>query len=447
MGKRDRRILVDMYMFSNLSNYLYRSYYACLAVLLVLFYISHPGHSVSDAVSDVAISLLGKQQLSFVQVYLDDCPLHLKVHLWQVSRLNDRVILVGHFTCARFCERWGIEFYNADDFRTTAIEFDRDYFPRDDDYRVQWEPNRRAFEVHCFERWFILEEFMRRQWIERVFYADADTMIYANLNEIDEEFFLDKEWAIMWQPPSITISFAIVSRRGARDFIHFVKELYLHWPDVFPYKKGKVPVHTIMNDMYAMRLYIVSATPPEQIICADLNLPPNHPVCNEKVSLKSALLAPYKPKVAIGSLAQMWSFSEMHFDNNLSDDRYHQFDTFEVAAESAITLGFTQIKRVTWLDGIPHMKMNVTRSDEPLQTIKAVGLHFHFKKKLLMEFFMRDYRDRSCARPLACTCVSVTCQECLTQCDRNSRDAFLRKELLADDAEVSFIYSRKRPAW
>ena len=43
---------------------------------------------------------------------------------------------------------------------------------------------RKAHELHCFQRWFILQSYMKQKSIKKIFYADGDSTIFANATEV-----------------------------------------------------------------------------------------------------------------------------------------------------------------------------------------------------------------------------------------------------------------------
>jgi hypothetical protein len=48
--------------------------------------------------------------------------------------------------------------------------------------------NSHAFELFCFQRWFILHSVARQRGIERCFYLDSDVLLYGNLSDIEKHY-------------------------------------------------------------------------------------------------------------------------------------------------------------------------------------------------------------------------------------------------------------------
>ena len=49
-------------------------------------------------------------------------------------------------------------------------------------------PNSYEYELFCFQRWFILQEFMHRHQYDACFHIDSDVMLYADLTEENKKF-------------------------------------------------------------------------------------------------------------------------------------------------------------------------------------------------------------------------------------------------------------------
>ncbi|GAN33372.1 MAG: hypothetical protein DYG83_06010 [Candidatus Brocadia sp. AMX2] len=86
----------------------------------------------------------------------------------------------------------GDESNNTYDFidHHNILEYDRDAinFKR---YYKHFSTNPYDFELFCFQRWFILKDFLISNTIEKFFHADSDVLVYFN---IEEEFKKFKEF-------------------------------------------------------------------------------------------------------------------------------------------------------------------------------------------------------------------------------------------------------------
>ena len=75
----------------------------------------------------------------------------------------------------------GVKRVMISDYETAALAgFRRNY--RHMSYQLE------VFERVCFERWLIIAEYIRREGICKVFVADTDVMIYADLSELSRRF-------------------------------------------------------------------------------------------------------------------------------------------------------------------------------------------------------------------------------------------------------------------
>lgn len=93
--------------------------------------------------------------------------------LWQAKQYNERVILLGDDKNKHRCT--DVEYYPMSDYNKSSSYFATIY------KHMTGLPY--EFELSCFARWFILEEFMRLNNIPIAFYCDSDVMLYCNITE------------------------------------------------------------------------------------------------------------------------------------------------------------------------------------------------------------------------------------------------------------------------
>ena len=94
--------------------------------------------------------------------------------MWQAKEFNDRVILIGDTSnqVQKNCEH-----YIIDDYSRGSCDFAKIYQHKS--------TNPYEYELFCYQRWFVLKEFMETNDLNRVFYCDSDVMLYCN---VEEEF-------------------------------------------------------------------------------------------------------------------------------------------------------------------------------------------------------------------------------------------------------------------
>lgn len=69
---------------------------------------------------------------------------------------------------------------NTNNYFNQALHFAKTY--------KHMSPNNFCFELFCFQRWFILKDFMVRNNIQKCVYLDSDVMVYTNLTEEQKKF-------------------------------------------------------------------------------------------------------------------------------------------------------------------------------------------------------------------------------------------------------------------
>jgi len=79
------------------------------------------------------------------------------------------------------------------------------------------------FELICFQRWFILRDFLVQNQISRCLYLDSDTMLYANVSD-DRSKFDRFEFTLCWR--TIGCVFFLQKLEGLENFCQFLLDLY-----------------------------------------------------------------------------------------------------------------------------------------------------------------------------------------------------------------------------
>jgi hypothetical protein len=101
------------------------------------------------------------------------CPDYLYDALPQIVRFNrhSRIHLIGDDTNRQFGRL--LSHHRIEDYWSAAEAFGKVY--------EHHSSNPAPFECFCFQRWFVLDEFVRRLGIDRFVYLDTDTMVYCDL--------------------------------------------------------------------------------------------------------------------------------------------------------------------------------------------------------------------------------------------------------------------------
>jgi len=112
------------------------------------------------------------------------CP-YLKLSVKQAFRRNpnSQIILLADNPDqyrADFPTTPRIKFAPIKDYYTSAQKFEEVY--------EHMSTNPRHFELPCFTRWFVIDEYCKRHFISRYFYLDNDVLLYCNLEDWLENF-------------------------------------------------------------------------------------------------------------------------------------------------------------------------------------------------------------------------------------------------------------------
>jgi hypothetical protein len=93
------------------------------------------------------------------------------------SNPNSRIILLGDETNKNTFDF--VEHYNISDYFSTAKEFAKIY--------KNLSFNKEAFELFCIQRWFVLNEFLNKNNIDKCIHIDSDVLLYSDFSK-DEEY-------------------------------------------------------------------------------------------------------------------------------------------------------------------------------------------------------------------------------------------------------------------
>jgi hypothetical protein len=263
---------------------------------------------------------------------------YLKWCIIQARKFNDEVILIGDKSNNRF----GTLAKHAE-----KKDFVNDRYSEFVQYYQHMSTNGKTFELFCFERWFILLEYMTKNSLDFIFHIDSDVMLYANASELSKNFSASAMAA--YHIPKQTYSnlrwFAIPhasywSIDGLRKFCLFIIDVY----------KNKINELKVKWQWHATGKIRGG-------IC-DMTL----------------LYLFYKNnKDAIINLAPC--FETYTFDSNINSSENYFPDDFQMKRK----LMFLKIKNVYFRDDHPYCKKTVNDSE-----IQMVNLHCQGKSKMLM---------------------------------------------------------------
>ncbi len=95
----------------------------------------------------------------------------------RISNPGARICLLGDESNSRFDF---LEHYSFSPYSERANRFAR--------FFTNYSTNGRDFELFCFQRWFILNEFLAEQGIEKCLYLDSDVMLFADAAAEQKKF-------------------------------------------------------------------------------------------------------------------------------------------------------------------------------------------------------------------------------------------------------------------
>ena len=105
-------------------------------------------------------------------------------HLWiatrqaRISNPDSPIILIGDSTNRRL--RWPTEHYQVADHWESANKFAEHYVHRSS--------NGFNYELFCFQRWFVLLDWMQKHDIQSCWCCDSDVLVYSDLGQLAGEF-------------------------------------------------------------------------------------------------------------------------------------------------------------------------------------------------------------------------------------------------------------------
>lgn len=122
---------------------------------------------------------------------------HLGLCMQQAMASNpkSRVILIGTRENRKHIPD-GAEHHLIDDYSQSAKGFASFY--------RHLSPNNFAYNLFCFQRWFILRDFMKVNELQKILYLDSDVLLYCDISKPDyERLALEFSWTTVCNLPTL----------------------------------------------------------------------------------------------------------------------------------------------------------------------------------------------------------------------------------------------------
>jgi len=263
------------------------------------------------------------ERIPVVLIHRGD-PHYLEHCIWQAKQNNEEVILIGDASNDHYP---GVAHYFLDDYFEEAGEFAKTYQHKS--------TSGYEYELLCFQRWFVLKEFMKTRKLDEVFYCDSDVMLYCNVT--DEGGLLRPIYAsiICWDTLCSGHS-SFFSHEGLSDLCEYFMTFYHEFEE-------RSPQYHHISDMYLLNEFALWA------------------------KKQGAVIDNLKTLVNGG-----------RFDENMG------------AAESGYRMK-KGIKKVHWIDGRPYVF-----NKQLNQWVWFKGLHFQGRKKCLMKNYRARNKVSAC---------------------------------------------------
>jgi len=146
-------------------------------------------------------------------------------------------MLIGDLANARFASD-AVRHFRIDDYFESAARFAEVYKHQSD--------NAYEYELFCFQRWFILRDFMKASGIAGCCYLDSDIMLYANVNDPAYHNFTNV-WAML-----------TFNTLGTLEDLCYLIDIYFRNPDLQAYllTYTRRLGYQGLNDMVFSSLYL-----------------------------------------------------------------------------------------------------------------------------------------------------------------------------------------------
>ena len=195
------------------------------------------------------------------------------------------------------------------------------------------------FELFCFLRWFILQEFMEKNSLDLVFYIDSDVMLYVDVNE-EWKKFEQFDFTLLHRTAAVS---SFITKTGIDNFKNGLLKIYRN-KNSYDYKK--IESHFFTRQQFNLGGGVCDMT----------------------------LLEYYHYHDSIGGnpgkVGEMMVIIENStYDHNINaEDQYFEYEN--------------GIKKVQMINGVPYVN-----SRKLNKLIKFNSLHFNSGAKSLMKYY------------------------------------------------------------
>ena len=144
---------------------------------------------------------------------------YLKICLAQAkfSNPNSRIILLGDESNELLAKQAGAEHYLICNYFSKALEFEKIY--------KHYSTNSYNFELFCFQRWFVVDEFINSEGLDKFLHIDSDVLLYADFSKELEFIDFINNYDLTYSHASAHTSF-FNSRRALCEFCNFIFEIF-----------------------------------------------------------------------------------------------------------------------------------------------------------------------------------------------------------------------------
>jgi len=146
---------------------------------------------------------------------------YVKYSIMQASK-NNKVYLLGDVNSNLNVENF--EFINYNGLLSGCDEFRSKY--------VHLSTNSLEYELFCYQRWYILRNFMREKNLDIVFYIDSDVLLFINVEKEWEKF---KQFDMTLLHRTAAIS-SFITYEGVNNFCNLLDSIYDN-KNSYPFKK------------------------------------------------------------------------------------------------------------------------------------------------------------------------------------------------------------------
>lgn len=97
------------------------------------------------------------------------------------SNPDSDIYLIGDES-NKYVEKYGVKHVFVKDYFSQAKEFEK--------YYSHMSPNPYGYEIFCFQRWMVLDEFVKSiNYTGTLLYCDSDVLVFTNISEYAEKYF------------------------------------------------------------------------------------------------------------------------------------------------------------------------------------------------------------------------------------------------------------------